>query len=111
MRREKENQDKRQHKCADRTLAVEEFEAEIGESEKPAEERHRAIEVVVRDGVQAAGAFQKRKIMYDKAERKKHGAEAADELFACVEEAKIEREAQRVGDFRQDECGVVHDDS
>ena len=37
---------------------MEEFEAKIGEREEPAEERKRAVEIVVRNGVGAACAFE-----------------------------------------------------
>jgi hypothetical protein len=49
--------------------------------------------------------------MRDEAERKKNGAEAADELFSGVEEAEIEGEARGVSDCRGDKSGVAHVDS
>jgi len=44
---------------ADGALAVIDLEAEIGQGEEPAEERERAVEVVIWNGVQAARAFER----------------------------------------------------
>ena len=51
-------QNERQDESADGALAVEKFEAEVGERQQPAEQRHGAGEVVVGNGVQAASAFE-----------------------------------------------------
>src|SRR5579863_9173334 len=50
-------QDEWQNKGTDRPLAVKQFQAEVGEGQEPAEEGHRAGEVMIRNGVQAAGAL------------------------------------------------------
>ncbi len=42
---------------------MEEFEAEVGEREEPAKERHGPREVVVRNSVEATGAFEQREIV------------------------------------------------
>lgn len=62
--REKEKcQNKWKHERTDRPLAVKKFQAEVSEREQPSEKRHGAGKIVVRDGVQAASAFEQSKIM------------------------------------------------
>jgi hypothetical protein len=51
VRDDEKRQDKRKHEGAHGTLPVEKFEAEVGEREQPAEKRHGAGEIVVRDSV------------------------------------------------------------
>ena len=61
---------------------MEEFEAQIDQREEPAEERDRAVNIVVRNGVRAARAFEQSEIMGDEAEYEKDGAEAAGDFAA-----------------------------
>ena len=56
---------------------------------------------MIRDGVQAAGAFEKREIMGDEAETQKYRAEAAGDFPARAQEADVRAEAQDVGEHRQ----------
>ena len=84
---EKEREDERHDERADGALAMEEFEAEIGQGEQPAEERHRAVKIVIRDGVDAAGAFEEREIVGDQAESEEDRAEAAGDFAARAQEA------------------------
>src|SRR5262249_23389537 len=98
---EEEYEDEWHDEGADGALAMEEFEAEIGEREKPAEERHRAVEIVVGDGVGTAGAFEKREIVGDEADAEEDGAEAAGDGAAGAQIAKVGAEAEHVGQGRQ----------
>ena len=65
---EEKGDDERHHERPDGALAMEEFEAEIDQREEPAEERERAVNIVVRNGVRAARAFEQSEIMSDEAE-------------------------------------------
>jgi hypothetical protein len=77
MRGEKKNQDERQNEGAYRTLAMVELEAEIGEGQEPAEEGERAVEVVIGDGVEAAGALEQSEIVGDQTQAEEDCAEAS----------------------------------
>ncbi len=98
---EKKDQDEGHDEGADGTLAMVELESEIGEGEQPSEEGHGAVEVMVGDGVEAAGAFEESEIVGDEAEAEEHGAEAAGESAAGVEIARVRGEAQDVGEQGQ----------
>lgn len=63
LREDEKCQNKWKHERADGPLAVKKFQAEVSEREKPSEKRHRAGKIVVRDRVEATGAFKQRKIM------------------------------------------------
>jgi hypothetical protein len=78
-----------------------ELESEISEGEKPAEEGHGAVEVMVGDGVETARAFKESEIVSHEAEGKKNGAETAGEFAARVEIAGIRGKAQDVGERGQ----------
>src|SRR5467141_2570335 len=82
---EKKDQDEGDDEGSHRTLAMVELESEIGEGEQPSEEGHGAVEVVIGDGVEAAGALEKSEIVRDQAEGEKDGAETAGESAAGVE--------------------------
>jgi hypothetical protein len=89
---EKKNQNERDDESAHGTLAMVKLESEIGEGEQPAEEGHRAVKIVVGDGVEATGAFEESEIMSDETEAEKDGAEAAGEFAASVEIAGVRPE-------------------
>ena len=80
MREKEKRQNEWEHERADRALAMEEFEAEIGQREKPAEEGKRAVEIVIRDGVRAAGTLEECEIVGDESENEKDGAKAAGDF-------------------------------
>jgi hypothetical protein len=98
---EEKNQNEWDDEGAYGTLAMVELESEIGQGEQPAEEGHGAVEVVVGDRVEAAGAFEESEIVGDEAEAEKDGAEAAGEFAAGVEIACVRGEAQGIGEQRQ----------
>jgi hypothetical protein len=89
---EKKNQNERDDESAHGTLAMVKLESEIGEGEQPAEEGHRAVKIVVGDGVEAARALEESEIMSDETEAEKDGAEAAGEFAASVEIAGVRAE-------------------
>ena len=90
-------EDEWENKGTDRTLAMEKFEAEIGEGEQPAEKGHRAGEVVVRDGVKTTGAFEEREIVNNETTCEQQGAEAPGPIAAGDQVADVGREASNVG--------------
>src|SRR5437879_773292 len=62
---EKKGQNDRDDEGTDRSLAVVYFETEVGYREEPAEERHRALQVMVWDGVHGLGSAQQRQVVED----------------------------------------------
>ena len=105
---EEKNQNERNDKGADGALAMEQFEREISQSEKPAEKRKRTVEVVVRNGVKAAGALQKRKIVCGEAEGEKKSGAAASALESGVEKTDIQAKTGEVGDHGEDDERMIH---
>src|SRR5438034_9403281 len=57
MRSQKEHQDKRQNKSPDGSLAVVQLQPQVRQRQKPAEQGHGAIQVVVRNRVRPARPF------------------------------------------------------
>jgi len=78
-----------------------ELESEIGEASSHPEEGHGAVEVMVGDGVEAAGAFEESEIVSDKTRARKTVPETAGEFAAGVEISCVRGEAQDVGEQRQ----------
>ena len=58
LREQEKCQNEWEHESSDGTLAVEKFQAEVGERKKPPEERHGAGKIVVGDSVEATSAFE-----------------------------------------------------
>src|SRR5215471_8561052 len=75
----------RQDKRANRALPIIHFQTEVGERQQPAEQRHRPVEVVIRDSVKTFRSQEKRKIMDDQAEDKQNRAQASSQGFARVQ--------------------------
>src|SRR5215469_7592025 len=63
MSRYEEDENKRQDKGSHGALPVVQLQRQIGKRQQPAEERHRTIQIVMRNRVQPAGAFQQGKIV------------------------------------------------
>jgi hypothetical protein len=101
MSGEEKDQDERDDESAHGTLPMVELESEIGNGEEPAEEGHGAVQVVIWDGVEAAGALEESEIVRDEAEAEKDGTEAAGELTARVEIAGIRTKTEGVGEQGQ----------
>jgi len=68
------------------------LEAEIGQGEEPAEKGERAVKVVIRNGVQAARAFEEREVVRDETDGQQNGAHAAGEFLASDQITKIRAE-------------------
>jgi hypothetical protein len=101
MGSEKEGKNERQDESTDGTLAMVELKAEIGQREKPAEKRHRAVEIVVGDGVESAGTLQEREIVGDQSEDQEYRAQSASSLTAGAQETDVGAQAQHVGEHGQ----------
>src|SRR5436305_177957 len=97
MRRDKEQKNKRQHKCTDGTLPMIELKRKVGEREQPAEQRHRAVEVVIRNGVKSARTLEERKVMRDQTQTEGNGAHLPAERLARIKELHISGKAKAVG--------------
>jgi hypothetical protein len=91
-----EGQDERKDQGAYGALAVENLQAEVGEGEEPSEKGHGAGEVVIRNGVEAAGTFEKCKVVSGKACRQEDGADAAGPFAASDQIAYVAREAAHI---------------
>lgn len=76
MSKKKKCQNKRKDERADGTLAMKEFETEVCECEKPAEKGHGAGEIMIGNGMEAAGAFEEGDVVGDKSSGQKERAEA-----------------------------------
>ena len=72
------------------------LEAEIGQGEEPAEKGERAVEVVIRNRVQAARAFEEREVVCEETDGQQNGARAAGEFLASHQITKVRAEAQAV---------------
>jgi hypothetical protein len=108
LRDNEEGQDKGKYEGAYGTLPVEKFEAEVSEREQPAEERHGAGEIVVRDSVQSASPFQQRKIMDYQTASQEYRAEAARPIQAGDKVANISGETADVRRKCKQEKEMVH---
>ena len=61
-----------------------ELENQIGEREQPSEQRHRAVEIVIWNGVQTFRTFKQREIVRDQTGGQQRGANAAGHSPAGV---------------------------
>src|SRR5260370_3936997 len=108
VRGQKEHQDKGQDEGSNGSLPVIQLQAQIGQRKEPAKERHRTIQVMVRNRVQATGPLQKRKIMRHQAQPQERRTQSAREFLSRTEEANIQAETQEVGKRRQNWEYVIH---
>src|SRR4030081_2591983 len=70
VRGQKKGQNKWDGESSYRALPMVKLEAQVGERQHPAEQRHRAVEIVIGHSVQPARALEQRKIVRDQSETK-----------------------------------------
>src|SRR5262249_52264749 len=75
---------------------------------EPAEKRHRAVQVVVGDGVEAARTLEEGEIVGHQAADKKQGPEASGDFLAGVQEMNIATQAEQIGYGGEDDIEVMH---
>src|SRR5262249_43969413 len=105
---DKKDQDERKSVRANRALAMIDLKAEISEAKKPAEERHRAVQVVIWDGMQLAGTFKQGEVVGHKSGGQQERSSPAGDFLAGLQEREIQAQAQAVGECGQNNVEMGH---
>src|SRR5215472_10512999 len=97
-----------QNQCSNRPLAVVEFEAQIGQRQQPAKQRHGSVEIMIRNGVRPLRSLEQDKVVHHQACGQQQRSQPAGKRFSGVQKDQIQRETQRVSNDRGNEKAVVH---
>src|SRR5580704_16018764 len=70
MGRQKKHKNEGQNKRTHGSLPMKKLQTQVGQRQKPPKKRHRSVQIVIRNGVQATRPFQQRKIVRNKPQSK-----------------------------------------